>query len=299
MKRDLCVRPRVFQPEDLVRRADSMRRIFEDCGVEVGVLFGSLASRDREGGDLDLAVELRGAPLEARDALYEKLCGLFQADNIDLVPLTRAPFMLRKRALLSGRVLYEERPGRVQRMIEEVLFAQDDFRYSAGMAEQQLRARLRGGLSVAERRLDADRVKAYLSQFDVSVRKLAELRRGVESLADFTGSEDRRDLTVHHLRVALECVLDICRHFLAVKGVSLQELDTTNLIDLAGHKGLLPASFANEIRGMAGMRNAIVHAYVNLDYQAIFEIVTRRLSDLDRFGRHVLDYLEREERSAT
>lgn len=102
--------------------------------------------------------------------------------------------MLRKRALLDGRVLYEARPGRVRRMIEEVLFAQDDFRYSAGMAEQQLRARLRGGLSAAERRLDA---------------------------------------------------------------------------------------------------------YVNLDYQAMFEMVTRRLSDLDRFGRHVLDYLEREERSAT
>ena len=45
---------------------------------------------------------------------------------------------------------------------------------------------------------------------------------------------------------------------------------------------------------MAGMRDAIVHAYVNLNYRAIYETVVRRLDDLDEFGRHVLRYLEQE-----
>ena len=97
---------------------------------------------------------------------------------------------------------------------------------------------------------------------------------------------------MHYLRIALESVLDICRHFLAVKGVSLAELDTMNLIELAGEKGLLEPSFAHKIRGMAGMHNAIVHVYWRLDYEAIYRAVTEGLRDLDEFARQVRDYLE-------
>ena len=91
---------------------------------------------------------------------------------------------------------------------------------------------------------------------------------------------DTRELYVHYLRIALEAVLDICRHFLAVVGVNLAGLDTANLIELAGEKGLLEAAFAHRIRppawglwpggGMAGMWYAIVHVYWRLDYQAIY-----------------------------
>jgi uncharacterized protein YutE (UPF0331/DUF86 family) len=205
-------------------------------------------SGDGRGGDLDLAVTFDRQIPEDRSALYDAICRLFHADNVDVIPLDCAPFLLRKRALLEGRLLFEKTPGLVRRMTEEVLFEQEDFRHSAGILEQQLRARLRGGLSVSERRLDRDRITADLSQLDVSVAKLTALRQSFASFEAFTANEDQRDLSVHHLRIALECVLDICRHFLAVKGVSLQELDTTNLVELAGLRGLLPASFAQRIR---------------------------------------------------
>jgi len=87
---------------------------------------------------------------------------------------------------------------------------------------------------------------------------------------------------------------NVCRHFLAVVGVSLAELDTTNLIELAGEKGLLESSFAQRIRGMTGMRNAIVHAYWRLDYQAIYRVVTQQLTDFDEFARQVQSYMARQ-----
>lgn len=43
--------------------------------------------------------------------------------------------------------------------------------------------------------------------------------------------EDLRNLAAHHLRLAIECVLDVCRHYLAVKGVSLHELVDQRLGD--------------------------------------------------------------------
>ena len=50
---------------------------------------------------------------------------------------------------------------------------------------------------------------------------------------------------------------------------------------------------SQRIRGMAGMRNAIVHIYWRLDYHAIYGAVTEQLSDFDEFVRQVRRCLER------
>ena len=42
---------------------------------------------------------------------------------------------------------------------------------------------------------------------------------------------------------------------------------------------------------MAVMRNAIVHAYWRLDYEAIYEVISHRLNDFDEFARQLKDYL--------
>jgi len=144
-------------------------------------------------------------------------------------------------------------------------------------------------------RLNRDRVEVYLSRMDEAVARLAALRKRFASYEEFEADVDTRELVVHYLRIALECVLDICRHFLAAKGVGMTELDPTKLIELAGDRGLLDPGFARKIRGMAGIRNAIVHVYRVLDYRAIYEAVTQRLGDLDEFARQVKRYVDSED----
>lgn len=126
---------------------------------------------------------------------------------------------------------------------------------------------------------------------DEAVAHLRRLRTRFTTLEEFQENVDTRELCVHYLRIALESVLDICRHFLAVVGVSLAEVDTANLIELAGSKGLLEPAFAHRIRGMVGMRNAIVHVYWRPDYPAIYRAVTEQLGDFDEFARQVQNYL--------
>jgi uncharacterized protein YutE (UPF0331/DUF86 family) len=142
--------------------------------------------------------------------------------------------------------------------------------------------------------VNRERVESYLSALDEAVMQLRRLGERFTSFEKFHLDVDTRELCVHYLRIALESVLDMCRHFLAVVGVSLAELDTTNLIELAGEKGLLEPAFAQRVRGMAGMRNAIVHVYWRLDYQAVYQAVTGGLADFDEFARQVRAYLNSE-----
>ncbi|WP_089940079.1 type VII toxin-antitoxin system HepT family RNase toxin [Candidatus Entotheonella palauensis] len=117
------------------------------------------------------------------------------------------------------------------------------------------------------------------------VGHLRRLRQRFNQFDEFRADVDTRELCVHFLHIALESVLDICRHFLAVVGISLAEFDTANMIDLAGEKGLFDRPFAKRIRGMAGMRNAIVHVYWRLDYPEIYRVITEQLVDFDEFAR--------------
>ena len=78
-----------------------------------------------------------------------------------------------------------------------------------------------------------------------------------------------------------------------------QEHPRFDIIELTGEKGLLDPTFARQIRGMAGMRKAIVHVYWRPDYQAVYRAVTEKLADgstelaevLDEFARQVQCYL--------
>lgn len=198
-------------------------------------LFGSLAEGG-VGGDMDIAVLFERYSFEAYEGLYEALCRLLKADNIDLISLDRAPLPLRRRILLQGILLYERTPGITTRLLEALLADWEDYLHLTAVLRTSLRARIQGGDTMSGRRVDRERVEISLSKLDEMVGELAQRREAFHSFHEFMAERDQRELCVHYLRIALECVLDICRHFVAAKGASLAEIDTTNLIELAGKR---------------------------------------------------------------
>ena len=281
----------MIEPEELAPGIDALERALRKDGVRLVCLFGSLAE-GRPGRDVDLAVLFHNYDFGRYIEFLELARRTLGADAVDVTVLNRASAPIRLRALLEGRVIYAEDESVWSEAVAEALFDYEDYRRFTREYRPMLERRCKEGLSMAAREVDRDRVEAYLSTLDEVVGNLRRLGERFDSFEAFQADVDTRELCVHYLRIALESVLDICRHFLAVKGVSLAELNTTNLIELAGEKGLLEPSFARKIRGMAGMRNAIVHVYWRLDYEAIYRAVTEGLHDLDEFARRVRDYLE-------
>ncbi len=269
-----------------------LSRALASDGVRLACLFGSVL----EGSlvrDVDLAVLFREYRFDKYLETLEAACHVLGTREVDLVVLNRANPRLKLRALVEGRLVFAEAPTVKTEAMAEALFEYEDYRRFMVQYHHHLDRRCREGLSVVDRKMDEERVEGYLSTLDEAMAQLRRLRERFASYEEFRSDVDTRELCVHYLRIALESVLDICRHFLAVVGVSLTELDTTNLIELAGDKELLEPVFARRIRGMAGMRNAIVHVYWRLDYQAIYRAVTEELVDFDEFARQVRAYLRR------
>jgi uncharacterized protein YutE (UPF0331/DUF86 family)/predicted nucleotidyltransferase len=270
--------------------AEKLRAVFQDDGVRLATLFGSAVTSSMP-RDVDVAVLFDTYDFDRYLSLQESLCGVLGTQRVDLVVLNRANAALKLGALLDGELLYVRGPTELGDVIAQAFFEYDDYRRFKAEYQMEFQRRSVEGLSMSERQLNRERVHGLLSVLDEAVGRLRQLQTRFTSFETFVADVDTRELCIHHLRIALESVLDVCRHFLAVAGVSLAELDTTNLIVLAGDKGLLDATFARQIRGMAGMRNAIVHVYWKLDYQAVYRAVTEELADFDEFARQVYRYL--------
>jgi uncharacterized protein YutE (UPF0331/DUF86 family)/predicted nucleotidyltransferase len=279
---------------DIEGRLGDLVRALASDGVRLVCLFGSILER-REGRDVDLAVWFRHYSFEKYLQTAELASEALGTGRVHLLALDLASAPLKLRVLLGGRPLFAESPMTLAEGVAEALFEYEDHRWFMRHYRPLLHRRCQEGLSMAERKVDRERVEGHLSALDEAVSQLRRLQRRFISFEEFHSGVDARELCVHYLRIALESVLDICRHFLAAVGITLAEVETTNLIELAGNKGLLQPGFAHRIRGMAGMRNAIVHVYWRLDYEAIYRAVTEQLADLDEFARQARAYLEQQE----
>lgn len=279
---------------DIEKRLDELSRVLASDGVQLAYLFGSVLNQPLA-RDVDLGVLFKEYRFDKYLETLEATCRVLGTQRVDLVVLNRANPRLKLEALLEGKPVFAETPATQAEVVAQALFEYQDYRQFMAHYRQYLDQRCREGLSVANRKINRERVEAYISTLDEAVAQLRRLGERFATFEEFRADVDTRELCVHYLRIALESVLDVCRHFLAVVGVSLAELDTTNLIELAGEKGLLESAFAHRIRGMAGMQNAIVHVYWRLDYQALYRAATQDLNDFDEFARQVRIYLHAEE----
>ncbi|MBI2265650.1 MAG: nucleotidyltransferase domain-containing protein [Armatimonadetes bacterium] len=94
-------------------KLENLKQFCEEHGIELIVLFGSIASgRSHPASDADIAVKLGpGADLSKLDLVYE-FNDLYPARSIDLVCLTQNTDPLLLYQIFSmGQLLYEKNPG--------------------------------------------------------------------------------------------------------------------------------------------------------------------------------------------
>lgn len=123
-----------------------------------------------------------------------------------------------------------------------------------------------------------------------SVNRLDKIVKG--SLTQFLSDPDAYAISEHHLRRALEALLDIGRHILAKQGLGKPE-SYRQVIQAMGTHQIIPAEFAQKIAGMAGYRNRLTHGYADISAEELWSVLQTRLEDFVGFHGYINQYLER------
>ena len=99
---------------------------------------------------------------------------------------------------------------------------------------------------------------------------------------------------LRYLQVAIQACIDIAKHIIAAKNFEGPKDDLKEVfLILAKHK-VLPEALAERLAKATGMRNVIVHSYVQIDPKLIHDAVQNNLTDFDKFVVAIGEYLERE-----
>jgi len=100
-----------------------------------------------------------------------------------------------------------------------------------------------------------------------------------------------RDSVERNMQLAIQSVLDLGAMLIADYAFGTPN-DNEHIITILGNNGVLEPELAERIRKMGGIRNALVHDYLYIDEDELFDAFENRLGDFDAFAEHLVMFLD-------
>ena len=142
--------------------------------------------------------------------------------------------------------------------------------------------------------IDKEIVYKHLHQIKEIAKELETLKSfSLKELEEETG---KRWQVERGLQIAIQNLLDIGSHILSSLGKNRCET-YVDIIDGLATEGVIPTEFSQKIRGMAGLRNILVHDYLEVDIGSLYQILQTQLEDFEAYIRVITEYVEKEESS--
>ncbi|MFW6140597.1 MAG: type VII toxin-antitoxin system HepT family RNase toxin [Acidobacteriota bacterium] len=141
--------------------------------------------------------------------------------------------------------------------------------------------------------IDSDLVRRKLARLNMYLGKLKPIADSTykEYISDFY----KKTSAERMIQLIVECASDINTHVILESGERPPENYSSSFIKAAEVK-LINNELANKLKGSGGMRNIIVHEYMEIDDKKIYEIIPTAISDYKEYMRQVYDFLDRLEK---
>jgi len=129
----------------------------------------------------------------------------------------------------------------------------------------------------------------------VRLNKHAEYLHLLERLRSHPKKEFLTDPFVYgnverYLQLAIQIIIDIGNHILSERNVT-GIVNYQDIIVRLGTEGIIPIELAVKIEPMAGLRNILVHEYIEIDREKLYDFLQYSLKDFKEFVRHVKEIL--------
>jgi uncharacterized protein YutE (UPF0331/DUF86 family) len=125
---------------------------------------------------------------------------------------------------------------------------------------------------------DPDLVEKRLAFIETCVHELETLAR-----PERIGQDVREERFVAHtLQLAIQAALDVASHIVSDQRLG-EPATNRELFRLLRRAGWLPEAIAGRCAAMVGLRNILVHGYLEVDPRILRDVVQRRLGDLLAF----------------
>lgn len=138
--------------------------------------------------------------------------------------------------------------------------------------------------------IDIDLVRRKLSRLNMYLDRLKPVTE--LSFSEYSSDFYKKTSAERLIQLIVECASDINNHVILESGERPPE-DYRSSFIRAAEVGLIDHELADRLKGSGGMRNIIVHEYMDVDDKKIYEILPTAISDFKEYISQVDDFLDK------
>jgi uncharacterized protein YutE (UPF0331/DUF86 family) len=126
------------------------------------------------------------------------------------------------------------------------------------------------------------------------IQNMEEALTELDKYGNISFEEFQRDLSLRGivekgLEILIQNLLDIGAHLLASRIKNDWE-DYGEIILKLGKHRVIPEVFSDKIKGMAGLRNTLIHGYPKIDLDKLYDTLKVWLEDFVLFIKYIREY---------
>jgi uncharacterized protein YutE (UPF0331/DUF86 family)/predicted nucleotidyltransferase len=274
--------------ESISERMGKLREeLLRDDNVLLAYVFGSYAHGFTAPlSDVDVAVLLKDNSLGKLSDLLGRLAKALNVneDFIDLVDLASAPLRLKYNVVERGFKLVDK--GDFEEKLKEELVN------NYPEARRLLDSVYEECVGTLNCKVNKELLKSRIVEVLECIAALREdiLSRSREQVAT---SRLYRSSMERYMHIAVEAMLDACRHIVSAKKLGIPET-YKDLVKLLRDNGILPVELAAKMEEFVGLRNILVHRYIVIDHERLYEEAKVLIKVAEDFVNAMENLLKRE-----
>ncbi len=138
--------------------------------------------------------------------------------------------------------------------------------------------------------MDKKRILAKLDELNSYLEELDKIK--LNDFDEYKSSIENKRACERLLQISIETVIDICN--IIATGLKLGlPADEEDLIKKLENKKVFSKEIRIILNKMKGFRNILVHKYGVVDDELVFEVLSERLEDFEKFKEEVLAALKK------
>lgn len=111
------------------------------------------------------------------------------------------------------------------------------------------------------------------------------------SVKEYQRNQDYQDITERNFQVAIQICIDIANYIIASANLTVPD-DASNIFVTLGKSNIIQKQLAKKIKNMVGFRNILVHDYLEIEPQQVYDMLQHDLSHFDDFAEAIVRYID-------
>lgn len=132
-------------------------------------------------------------------------------------------------------------------------------------------------------------IARHLAQLQVYLAQLRELQR--HSRADLDNDWRIRATVDRTLQLAIEAVISVCDQLIASLSLPLPDAGRDAVLAIA-RAGVISDDLGARLARTVGFRNILVHQYLSIDYDRVYDVLQHELPAFEQFLTQVGAFLD-------